>query len=66
MQVKQQKRGKRKKKAGNNDRRFLFLNETRGKDNRGGQSYILDLKLRSETGRRKSGEGDQIGNVSGH
>ena len=57
MRVKQQKKGKRKKKVGNNDRRFLFLNKTRDKDSRDGQNYILDLEFRWETVRQNIGGG---------
>ena len=64
--MKQHKKGRRKKEGGNHDEGFLFLNNNMGKNNRGGGSYILDLKLRWETGRRKSGEGDQMGNVGEH
>ena len=53
------RKGKRKKKVGNNDKRFLFLNKIRGKDSRGRQSYILDLEFRWETGRQRYGEGDK-------
>ena len=64
--MKQHKKGRRKKEVGNHDEGFLFLNNNMGKNNRGGGSYILDLKLRWATGRRKSGEGDQMGNVGEH
>ena len=40
------KKGKRKKKVGNNDKGFLFLNKSMGKNNRDGQNYILDLEFR--------------------
>ena len=40
------KKGKRKKKVGNNDKGFLFLNKNMGKNNRDRQSYILDLGFR--------------------
>ena len=66
IRVKQHKRGRRKKEGGNNDKGFLFLNNTMGKNNRDGGNCILDLKLRWETGRHKLGEGDQIGNVGEH
>ena len=48
---------------GNHDEGFLFLDNTMSKNNRGGQSYMLDLKLRWELGRRTLGEVDQMGNV---
>ena len=62
----QHKKGKREKEVDNHDEGFLFLNNNMGKNNRGGRSYMLDFKLRWETGRHKLGEGDQMGNVAEH
>ena len=64
--MKQHKKGKRKKKVGNNDKGFLFLNKKMAKNNRGGRSYTLDLEFRWETGRHNLGKGDKMGNLGEH